>query len=178
MRWLRWSHQGRTKKTLQELEQVAQLTGGILANTIDPENRVVRYCTEGMEREQEGRHEEASRLFMLAWDQSTDAFERAIAAHYVARHQATPERALHWNQESLINADAVGDDRVQGFYPSLYLNMGKSHEDLGNLKDARRFYALAAERIGCLPEGRYGDIVRRGVMNGMQRTSNCSENEP
>ena len=148
-----------------------------MANTIDPQNRVVRYCTEGMEREQEGRHEEALRLFMLAWDESKDAFERAIAAHYVARQQTTPERALHWNQESLINADAVGDDRVQGFYPSLYLNMGKSHEDLGNLKDARRFYAMAADRIGCLPEGRYGDIVRRGVMNGMQRISNCSENE-
>jgi hypothetical protein len=41
---------------------------------------------------------------------------------------------------------------VQQFYPSLYLNMGKAHEDLGNLKDARRFYALAAQRIGCLPE--------------------------
>jgi hypothetical protein len=144
---------------------------------IDPQNRVVRYCVEGMEREQEGRHEEALRLFMLAWDQSTDAFERSIAAHYVARHQTTPERALHWNQESLINADAVGDDRVQGFYPSLYLNMGKSHEDLGNLQDARRFYVLAADRIGCLPEGRYADIVRSGVMNGMQRISNCSENE-
>jgi hypothetical protein len=149
-----------------------------LANTIDPQNRIVRYCTEGMEREQEGRHEEALRLFMLAWDQSKDAFERAIAAHYVARHQPTPERALHWNQESLTNADAVGDDRVEGFYPSLYLNMGKSHEDLGNLKDAGRFYALAADRIGCLPEDRYGDMVRRGVMNGMQRISNRSENEP
>jgi hypothetical protein len=130
-----------------------------------------------MEKEQEGRHEEALRLFTLAWDHSKDAFERTIAAHYVARHQTMPERALHWNQESLTNADAVGDDRVQGFYPSLYLNMGKSHEDLGNLKDARRFYALAADRIGCLPEGRYGDIIRRGVMNGMQRISNCAENE-
>ena len=148
-----------------------------MANTIDPQNPVVRYCAEGMEREQEGRHEEALRLFMLAWNQSKDAFERAIAAHYVARHQITPEGALHWNQESLINADAVGDDRVQGFYPSLYLNMGKSHEDLGNLQDARRFYVLAADRIGCLPEGRYADIVRSGVMNGMQRISNCSENE-
>jgi tetratricopeptide (TPR) repeat protein len=148
-----------------------------LANTIDPQNPVVRYCAEGMEREQEGRHEEALRLFMLAWNQSKDAFERAIAAHYVARHQITPEGALHWNQESLINADAVGDDRVQGFYPSLYLNMGKSHEDLGNLKDARRFYALAADRIGCLPESPYGDMIRRGVMNAMQRTSNSSENE-
>ena len=148
-----------------------------MANTIDPQNPVVRYCAEGMEREQEGRHEEALRLFMLAWNQSKDAFERAIAAHYVARHQITPEGALHWNQESLINADAVGDDRVQGFYPSLYLNMGKSHEDLGNLKDARRFYALAADRIGCLPESPYGDMIRRGVMNAMQRTSNSSENE-
>jgi hypothetical protein len=148
-----------------------------LANTIDPKNQIVRYCVEGMEREQEGRHQEALQLFMLAWDQSKDAFERAIAAHYVARHQTTPERALHWNQESLINADAVGDDRVQGFYPSLYLNMGKSHEDLGNLKDARRFYALAADLVGSLPQSPYADIVRRGVMNGMQRISNCSENE-
>jgi hypothetical protein len=144
---------------------------------IDPENQVVRYCAEGMEREQEGRHEEASRLFMLAWDQSKDAFERSIAAHYVARHQTTPERTLHWNQESLISADAVGDDRVRDFYPSLYLNLGKSHEDLGNLKEARRFYALAADRIGCLPESPLADTVRRGVMNGMKRTANFSENE-
>ena len=144
---------------------------------IDPQNRVVRYCIEGMEREQDGRHEEALRLFMLAWDQSKDAFERTIAAHYVARHQTTPERALHWNRESLTNADAVEDDRVQEFYPSLYLNMGKSHEDLGNLKDAKRFYALAADRMGCLPESPYAEIVRRGVTNGMQRTANCSESE-
>jgi hypothetical protein len=130
-----------------------------------------------MEREQEGRHEEALQLFMLAWRQSTDAFERSIAAHYVARHQTTPEKTLQWNQESLTNADAVGDGRVQDFYPSLYLNMGKSHEDLGNLKDARRFYALAADRIGCLSESPLTDTVRRGVMNGLQRTSRHSENE-
>ncbi len=81
------------------------------------------------------------------------------------------------NQESLINADAVGDDRVQEFYPSLYLNMGKSYEDLGNLKDARRFYALAADRIDRLPESPLANIVRGGVMNGMLRTANFSENE-
>jgi hypothetical protein len=148
-----------------------------LPNTIDPQNRVVRYCVEGMEREQDGRHEEALRLFMLAWNHSKDAFEKTIAAHYVARHQTTPEAALHWNQESLTNADAVGDDRVQEFYPSLYLNMGKSHEDLGNLKNAGRFYALAADLIGCLPESPLSNMVRRGVMNGIQRISTRSENE-
>jgi hypothetical protein len=138
---------------------------------IDPENQVVRYCAEGMERELDGRHEEASRLFMLAWDESKDTFERAIAAHYVARHQATLEGKLHWNQESLANADAVGDDRVQHFYPSLYLNVGKSHEDLGNLREARKFYSLAAGQIDGLPESPLTDTVRRGVMNGLLRTS-------
>jgi len=98
---------------------------------IDPQNVVVRYCAEGIQLEQSGQRDEALRLFTLAWDKSTDAFERTIAAHYLARHQTTPEEVLHWNQEALSNADAVGDDRVREFYPSLYLNLGKAHEDLG-----------------------------------------------
>jgi tetratricopeptide (TPR) repeat protein len=138
---------------------------------IDSGNQVIRYCVEGMEREQDGKYEEAMRLFMLAWDESADAFERSIAAHYVARHQATLEMKLHWNQLSLANAEAVGDDRVQQFYPSLYLNLGKSHEDLGHLTEARKFYALAAEKLSCLPESPLTDTVRHGVMNGLHRTS-------
>jgi hypothetical protein len=34
------------------------------------------------------------------------------------------------------------DDRVREFYPSLYLNMGKAHEDIGNREAAKRFYAV------------------------------------
>jgi len=137
---------------------------------IDPQNVVVRYCAEGIQAEQSGQRDEALRLFTLAWDNSTDAFERTIAAHYLARHQKTLEEILHWNQEALSNADTVGDDRVREFYPSLYLNLGKAHEDLGNTDDARGFYMLAAERVDCLPESPYGAIVRRGVMDGLQRT--------
>ena len=33
------------------------------------------------------KHDEASLLFMQAWDQSRDDYEACIAAHYVARHQ-------------------------------------------------------------------------------------------
>jgi tetratricopeptide (TPR) repeat protein len=137
---------------------------------IDPQNIVFRYCAEGIELEQSGQRDETLRLFALAWDESSNAFERTIAAHYLARHQKAPEETLHWNQEALSNADSVGDDCGQEFYPSLYLNLGKSHEDLGNIVDARRFYTLAAERLDCLPESPYGAIVRRGVMDGLQRT--------
>jgi len=44
-------------------------------------------------------------------------------------------------------------------------------------EEAIGFYALAADRIGCLPESPLADTVRRGVMNGMKRTANFSENE-
>jgi hypothetical protein len=41
-------------------------------------------CTR-MEYESKGNFEEASTVFMAAWTQSTDDFERCVAAHYVAR---------------------------------------------------------------------------------------------
>jgi tetratricopeptide (TPR) repeat protein len=136
---------------------------------MDPENHVVKLCVQGMEYESKGNFEEASSLFMSAWTQSTDDFERSIAAHYVARHQKSPEEALLWNQRSLDYARAVGDDRVSGFFPSLYLNMGKSHEDLGRWDDARQFYELTVEALPILPDDRYGRIIRDAVARALER---------
>lgn len=134
-----------------------------------PNNPVVNLCVEGMQAEMEGRHAEARELFLQAWAARTDAFDACIAAHYVARQQNTPEDTLRWNQESLSQAEAVADDRVRDFYPSLYLNLGHSYEVLGDATRARRYYDLAAERLGNLSGGRYGDIVRQGVAEGMRR---------
>src|SRR5215469_3244577 len=47
-----------------------------------------------------------------------------------------------WNQRSLDLANAVADDRVREFYPSLHLNMRKAHEDIGNCEATKRFYAV------------------------------------
>jgi hypothetical protein len=138
---------------------------------MDPNNPIVRLCAEGMEWEMKGELDKASTLFMTAWEQSADDFEKSIAAHYVARHQKTASDTLRWNQESLDRANAVDDLRVQGFYPSLYLNMGKSHEDLGNREEAKRFYELASTQINQLSGDRYGDIVRDGIARGLQRVS-------
>ncbi|MCL4835068.1 MAG: hypothetical protein KJZ86_21680, partial [Caldilineaceae bacterium] len=51
---------------------------------------------------------------------------------------------FHWNREALDRAEAVDDERIQPFFPSLYLNMGRSYELLGEQTEAERFYALAA----------------------------------
>src|SRR5690242_8842509 len=112
---------------------------------MNPENPVVKLCVQGMEEESRGNLEEASRLFLSAWSQSTDDFERCIAAHYVARHQKSPEDALTWNQRSLELARAVGKEKVRGFFPSLFLNMGKAYEDLGKQNDARQCYEEAQQ---------------------------------
>jgi hypothetical protein len=41
----------------------------------------------------------------------------------------------------------VSVDRVNEFYPSLYMNLGQSYELLGNQEEAGRYYDLAA-RLG------------------------------
>ena len=137
---------------------------------MDPNNPVIKLCVEGMQAEAEGRNEDAHNLFMQAWEASTDDYEACVAAHYVARHQSL-EDALHWNQVALMRAEAVGDERVQGFYPSLYLNLGHSYEVLGNLAEAKRHYELAAERVGDLAADPYGKTVRKGIEAGLRRLS-------
>lgn len=136
---------------------------------MDPENPIVKLCARGMDHESKGDFEGASRVFLSAWGQSKDDFERCIAAHYVARHQNSPEESLVWNQRSLDHARAVNDERVNGFFPSLYLNMGKAYEDLAKWDDARYFYAMAMKVLGSLPNDAYGRNVRSAIDRALER---------
>lgn len=111
---------------------------------IDIRNRVVQYCIEGSQAELAGRKDVALQCYQAAWDAATDDTEACIAAHYLARHQPTPEATFHWNQVALQRAEAVGNERVQAFMPSLYLNMGRSYELLGNVTEAQHYYSLAS----------------------------------
>jgi hypothetical protein len=136
---------------------------------IDPHNPVVKLCADGMSAESEGRPDEAKESFEQAWEAAADDYERCIAAHYLARHQGGPEQRLHWNAECLRYADLVGDERVAGFYPSLYLNMAHSHEEHGDPQLAEECYRAAEARFSALPDGPYGDMVRDGVARGLER---------
>jgi hypothetical protein len=138
---------------------------------VDPDNPVVKLCARGMQAECEGRNDVARQLFEQAWAERTDDYDACIAAHYLARHQDGPPGNLHWNQLALRHADAVGDERVRGFYPSLYLNLGHAHEQHGDRGQAARYYQLAAGRADELPEGSYADMVRDAIARGQQRIS-------
>ena len=137
---------------------------------IDPNNPVVKLCAEGIAAEMAGRASEAAALYQHAWETRADDFDACIVAHYLARVQSTLQDSLHWNEEALRYAQAVDSARVEDFYPSLHLNLGKSHEDLGNREDAKGFYRLAADGATTLPEGRLNDMVRHGAAEGLKRT--------
>ncbi len=145
---------------------------------MDPNNPVVALCAQGMEAEGDGRAADALALFAEAWQRRTDNYDACVAAHYVARHQDTPELALRWNRTAVEHAEAVDDDRVHGFHPSLYLNLGRSYEDVGDRAEASRWYVLASERLPDVPDGPYGDLVRHGVSRALSRTADVRPADP
>jgi hypothetical protein len=149
-----------------------QITRVILNLMLASENPIVKICVEGMSLEARGDHLEAAKLFVRAWQMARDDFEASIAAHYVARHQNSPEKTLYWNRISIDRANLASKEKVRSFYPSLYLNMGKSHEDLNHWKEAEAFYRLAEGSLGVLSDDRYGTMVRDAVQRGLERLAN------
>ena len=137
---------------------------------MDPDNHVIRLCVAGMAAEEAVRHDEARILFEQAWRQSTDDVEACIAAHYVARQQDNLEKTLWWNQLALARADSSRDARVQPFYSSLHLNVGKAFEDLGQIATARHHYERANAYLGEIGDGGYRVLVAFGVRRALERT--------
>lgn len=112
---------------------------------MDTTNPVIQLCMEGTRAEFEHRVEDARLLYGQAWDARANDYDACIAAHYVARFQETPEETLRWNQIALEHANAVKDEKVKDFHPSLYLCLGRSYEVLGDQIQAQRYYNLAAK---------------------------------
>jgi len=137
----------------------------------DPNNKMVQLCVEGMNAEAQGNIELAKQCFQHAWDIAADDFEAFTAAHYVARNQDNPNDALHWNKEALRLAIATGKDDIKPYYPSLYLNVAKSYETLGNYDEAAKYYTLAAECSSSLPAGKYGEMIKMCISEGLKRTN-------
>lgn len=108
-----------------------------------PFNNVVKLCIQGMEMEEKGKAGEARKLFLQSWDEATNDFERFLAAHYIARHQKTVSDMLNWLETALQFALKIDDESVKSAFPSLYLNIAKCYEDLGDSNKAKENFDLA-----------------------------------
>jgi hypothetical protein len=128
---------------------------------LDPANPVVALCAEGMAIE--GDAPAARALFEKAWEVRTDDFDAAVAAHFIARHQPTPELTLHWNALAVEHAVRLDDGRADELLASLYLNLGDSHRELGNRRDATDAAKRARAALERLEAGGYRDFVVMGI---------------
>jgi len=109
----------------------------------NPNNNIIKLCLQGMELEEKDKAGEAGRVFLQAWNEATNDFEKFIAAHYVARHQKNVSDKLKWLETALQLALKVNNDSVKGAFPSLYANIAKCYEDLNDFDNAKKNYELA-----------------------------------
>jgi tetratricopeptide (TPR) repeat protein len=109
----------------------------------NPNNNIVKRCIQGMDMEEKGKPEEASKLFLQAWNEATNHFEKFIAAYYVARHQKNISDKLKWLETALQLVLKINNHSVNGALPSLYLNIAKCYEGLSDLDNAKKNHALA-----------------------------------
>ncbi|MEC3880235.1 tetratricopeptide repeat protein [Parapedobacter sp. 10938] len=135
----------------------------------DPDNKTVRLCAQGMDMEGKGNPEEASKLFLQAWNEATNDFEKFTAAHYVARHQKSIKEKLKWDETALQLALKINDDTIKETYSSLYLNIAKCYEDLNDFDNAIKNYQIALSFTKLLPDNGYGNMIKGGIMDGIER---------
>ncbi len=110
----------------------------------NPNNDVIKLCIQGMGMEEKGEPEEARRLFLQAWNESINDFEKFTAAYYVARHQDSVRDKLKWLETSLQCALRMNDATVKSAFPALYSGIAKCYEELNDLASASENYELAS----------------------------------
>lgn len=108
-----------------------------------PNNRVVQSCLQGIIMEEMNKPQEASEIFLRAWMEGGNDFEKFLAAYYVARHQKSTLAELRWLEASLQFALKINDVAVQSAYPILYLKIAQCYEDLKDLANAKKNRDLA-----------------------------------
>ena len=143
---------------------------------IDPTNPVIALCAEGMAAE--GTPAEAQRLFERAWAARRDDYDAAVAAHFLARHQPTPEETLRWNALAVQHAEAVADGRASGLLASLYLNLGDAQANVGDQAKAAESARWAAGHLAAVPPGGYREFVSMGIRRLARRVGEGGGTEP
>jgi len=143
----------------------------------NPNNKVVNLCLQGMDMEEKGKPKEASRLFLQAWHEATNDFEKFIAAHYVARHQKNASDKLGWLETALQLALKVNDNSVKAAFNALYASIAKCYEDLNDLDNAKNYYELANSFTGNPSDaGPFYHGTKADLQLGDFLTAGCNSN--
>lgn len=108
-----------------------------------PLNPIVKLCLQGMELEAKKETEAAGRIFIQAWDESTNDFEQFLAAYYIARQQKDNADKLKWLETGLALALKINDDSVHGAIATLYVQIADCYKVMGDTDKAKKMLELS-----------------------------------
>jgi tetratricopeptide (TPR) repeat protein len=109
----------------------------------NPNNKIIKLCLQGMEMEGQREFEEAEKLFLKAWNEAENDFEKFLAAHYISRQQKTNSDKLLWLEKGLQFALKVNNPSVNSALPGLYLNIAKCYDELNDTENAKKYSQLS-----------------------------------
>lgn len=109
----------------------------------DPRNPIIQLCVQGMMLEEKNNPEEALKIFLRAWNEASNDFEKFTAAHFVAKRQENAADKLKWLQTGLQHALKIDDVSAKSALPSLYSNIALCYEELNDPSNAKKNYELA-----------------------------------
>lgn len=82
-------------------------------------------------------------------------------------------RANEYIRERTSGTETFGHGRAASAYkeafPSLYLNIAQCYENLNDPDNEKRNYDLALSFTGALPADGYGNMIKNGIMSGIER---------
>lgn len=128
-----------------------------------------------------GERAPARERFAALWErvQGLDPVVECVLCHYMADAQDDPSEELLWDERALERAMAGHDGRggwkepptdprlaalpLEGFLPSLYLNLAADHEKLGALDRARGHVHEAQRWVDALPTTDLGALTRQAI---------------
>jgi len=113
----------------------------------NPTNRIVQLCLQGMKHEETGDPDAAIKLFMQAWHEATDDFEKFLAAWHVARRQANAAGQVSWYETALQLAVKMNNDAVKAALPSLHGKMAQCYQALGDFDNENKHGQLASAAV-------------------------------
>lgn len=105
----------------------------------------------------------AQAIYEKLWTEamaSADHYQSCVVAHFMAHAQNEPADQLLWHLRALEAADAVHDDRVVAFYPSLYANVAEVSLRLDIPAQARYYIDRAHATEHMLANDGYGYMMR------------------
>ncbi|MES2515295.1 MAG: NAD(+)--rifampin ADP-ribosyltransferase [Bacteroidota bacterium] len=109
----------------------------------NPNNPIVKLCIGGMALEDTGKAQEAGNLFLQAFNEATNDFEKFMAAYYVARHQPTVAKKLTWLTTALQHALNSDSYSAKSALHSLHKSVTACYAELGDEANALKNNELA-----------------------------------